>query len=422
MPVDERTFVSEVAAWVTAILERRPDLPYSRARVEEHGVGSHKRHDFLLYRRGLNKVVLTGEVKMPDSPGGKSPFDGELVDDAFQKASRRGVPYYFTWNIRDFMLWETHREGVPVTERRVEGPTRVADASISDDVHRPEVEEDIHKFWEKFLESFAALEEGRRPLQNLPLDRRFILRIEAALEDPIFLTEHQITHKYRQDSNFRSRLNTWMVVEQGWDVSEAREARRQNLERASRLSCYVLLTRLVFYEVLRRRFPRLAPLASAHLDTPPQLVDFLTARFSEAITYSKDYETVFQPTGFGSELPLLHPDSHKAWASVIERIGDFDFSSLDFEIIGRLYEQLISPSERRQYGQFYTSPDVVDFINAFCIRSSDARVLDPACGGGTFLVRAYARKRALALRTGLSVTHQELLSHLFGVDIAEYPA
>ena len=42
--------------------------------------------------------------------------------------------------------------------------------------------------------------------------------------------------------------------------------------------------------------------------------------------------------------------------------------------------------------------------------------MDPACGGGTFLVRAYARKRILEPRR----KHGELLSDLFGVDFDEF--
>jgi len=91
-------------------------------------------------------------------------------------------------------------------------------------------------------------------------------------------------------------------------------------------------------------------------------------------------------------------------------------------VIGRMYEQLIGPAERRRYGQFYTAPEVVDLINAFCIRNAEDRLLDPACGGGTFLVRAYARKRAIAVQEGRELTHRELLTHIFGTDIAAFPA
>ena len=66
---------------------------------------------------------------------------------------------------------------------------------------------------------------------------------------------------------------------------------------------------------------------------------------------------------------------------------------------------------------------MVDLINAFCIRSPDDRVLDPACGGGTFLVRAYSRKRTLAQSAGgPPLSHEQLLGDIFGVDIGAFPA
>jgi hypothetical protein len=55
VPVDERTFVADVAAWVNAILEQAPDLPYGPARSNEHGAGDRKSRDFVLCRRGMAK-------------------------------------------------------------------------------------------------------------------------------------------------------------------------------------------------------------------------------------------------------------------------------------------------------------------------------------------------------------------------------
>ena len=200
---------------------------------------------------------------------------------------------------------------------------------------------------------------------------------------------------------------------------------RQNLERASRLSCYILVTRLVFYEVMRRQFRQMSPLSLEGVETPDQLREVLDARFGEAVRYSRDYETVFVPDedDLGYEVPFLAPTAPRDWARLVQRIEEFDFSSLDFDVIGQMYEQLVSSSERRRFGQFYTSPDVVDLINAFCIRSSEERVLDPACGGGTFLVRAYSRKRVLAQSAGEPApSHEQLLSEIFGVDIGAFPA
>jgi Eco57I restriction-modification methylase len=57
-------------------------------------------------------------------------------------------------------------------------------------------------------------------------------------------------------------------------------------------------------------------------------------------------------------------------------------------------------------------------VNAFCVREAGDAVLDPACGSGSFLVRAYYRKRWLCPQK----PHADLLSELFGCDIALYPA
>ena len=89
------------------------------------------------------------------------------------------------------------------------------------------------------------------------------------------------------------------------------------------------------------------------------------------------------------------------WARLIERIEEFDFSSLDFDVIGQMYERLISAGERRRFGQFlHVTGRCRPHQRLLRPAVSDDHVLDPACGGGTFLVRAYARKRALAQSAG----------------------
>ena len=209
------------------------------------------------------------------------------------------------------------------------------------------------------------------------------------MENPILHTADTLWEKWRTAPDLRSGLETWMLS-LGWELSSRTQQQRQNLERASRLSCYILVTRMAFYQVLRRRFRQMAALSVAGVDTSEQLLEVFDARFQEAVQYSRDYETVFTPdrNNFGYTIPFISPTAPEDWSRLIQHIDEFDFSTLDFEVIGQMYERLISSTERRRFGQFYTSPDVVDLINAFCIRKADDRVLDPACGGGTFLVRA----------------------------------
>ncbi len=149
-----------------------------------------------------------------------------------------------------------------------------------------------------------------------------------------------------------------------------------------------------------------------HLDTGEGLRLHLQTFFDKAKKVTGDYETVFgdDHAGLGARIPFYADVAVDYWRVLIEQIHDFDFSKLDYEVIGGIFERLISPEERHKYGQFYTRAEVVDLINSFCIRTGEESVLDPACGGGTFLVRAYARKRELA--PGRS--HAELLGDLYG--------
>ena len=424
MPVDERTYAAEVAGWVTEILNRRSDLPFSHALVEDHVGDTAQRHDFRLFERHTNRTMLTGEIKMPDSAQGNHPLNADLVEDAINKAIQAGVRYCFTWNVRQFVLFDWHIEGVPLSQRLIEGPTDVVELSVSDEVHQAWAQDAVKAYWERFLEQFSDLIRGRRTFDPAPLDQRFISWLEGALEDPIIHTQDALQRLSVDNAQFKGRLDAWMVS-QGWELSSQQEQRRQNLERASRLSCYILLTRLVFYQVLRRRFRQMSPLTVEGIEASEHLREILDARFGEAVQYSHDYETVFVPDSddLGYEIPYLSPTAPLDWSRLIQRIEEFDFSRLDFDVIAQMYERLISPTERRRYGQFYTSPDVVDLINAFCIRNSGDQVLDPACGGGTFLLRAYSRKRELSRSTGgQPLSHDQLLENIFGVDVGAFPA
>ncbi len=81
------------------------------------------------------------------------------------------------------------------------------------------------------------------------------------------------------------------------------------------------------------------------------------------------------------------------WRELSEQTDAFDFTQINYDVIGQIFERIFSPRERHKFGQHYTRSEVVDLMNTFCIRDSHASVLDPSCGGGTFLVRAYQRKK-----------------------------
>src|ERR1700693_2270560 len=106
-----------------------------------------------------------------------------------------------------------------------------------------------------------------------------------------------------------------------------------------------------------------------------------------------------------------------AWHAAVSGIEHYDFNEISSDIVGRVFQRLVSPEERHRWGQHFTGDDVVDLIKSFCIREADGVVLDPACGSGSFLVRAYYRKRSLdPLKS-----HVELISELLATTLPFTP-
>jgi methylase of polypeptide subunit release factors len=417
--ITEWEFTADVASQINEILKEHVNLPFSEAKCEQRKSGSNQRRDITLLNRS-GKPVFTGEVKMPDKRDGRSPFNEAVVVDAHNKANSIGVEYFFTWNINDCILWKTFEPGKSITERDIE-PIKALSPPIikSDDLLNPRVKDQIRDFLEKLLERCAAILSGEKPLAKLPLDEKFIKVWELALMPIVRETLFAVNAKYNSDAVFKKHLEKWMREEQGWTISQTDETTiRENLESSAKFSSYVLANKIVFYKALRRQFPKLKKLEiSKDIKTGTDLKEYLESAFRHATEITQDYETVFQ-SDFGDGLPLLDDDAVESWQELLEDTNKFDFTQISYEVIGQIFESMLSPEERHKFGQHYTRSEIVDLINAFCIRKADAKVLDPSCGGGTFLVRAYQRKKDLS---GGKLSHQELIGQIYGTDISAYP-
>lgn len=101
----------------------------------------------------------------------------------------------------------------------------------------------------------------------------------------------------------------------------------------------------------------------------------------------------------------------------------FAFASLTATMLGHAYENaLVTPAFRKNRGIYYTPAALTDYVLSRTpvesIPEKDRRVLDPACGSGSFLLAAYDRLSSLLSR-GLSsaARHQYLRARLQGFDI-----
>jgi hypothetical protein len=97
--------------------------------------------------------------------------------------------------------------------------------------------------------------------------------------------------------------------------------------------------------------------------------------------------------------------------SIVERANLIDWSfSLAEDVFRLLYEFLIEPKTRRRIGEYYTPLWLVEMIiNEFDVKGKI--ILDPFCGSGTFLVKAFHKK------VELEESPDDALNEVVGFDI-----
>jgi hypothetical protein len=425
----ETSFCADVSKWSDKIFETHPELPFGSSEIERFGRGSLKRQDFRVYGRkegGRGRLALCGEVKLPGAAQGSSPFGSLLMEDAFNKATRENCRYFFTWNVEHLALFDRSRWDADSMHERCVGEWKLgAELNRPEDVTRPEVKAKLQDdFLPRFFADFADIYSGRKRDLGQPPSDFYVSVLESHLagpSGPVRELRDYLESESERTPVFKARLRSWMAEEQQWNVDPNDPVSwREAIDRAARSMAYVLSNRILFYQAvrLRNQLPELKLPRTAK--TADKAFQYLRKSFEEAVHVTGDYEPVFFPEAkeWAAVVALSGANSIEAWSNFIRAVDRFNFKEIPTDILGHTFQKLIGPEERHKFGQHYTDEDIVDVINAFCIRRGDAAVLDPACGSGTFLVRAYYRKLYLDKR----LSNQELLAGLFGCDINIFPA
>lgn len=116
----------------------------------------------------------------------------------------------------------------------------------------------------------------------------------------------------------------------------------------------------------------------------------------------------------------------RAVAHVLFSVLKFNFSRIAGDPLGNLYQRYFDPETRKALGEFYTPQEVVEYIMDgvdYKTGISNERLIDPACGSGTFLVEAVNRYLADVRRFNDDPDWERHLTdlctrpHIVGLDI-----
>lgn len=102
------------------------------------------------------------------------------------------------------------------------------------------------------------------------------------------------------------------------------------------------------------------------------------------------------------------------------RIARFDWGHVEHDVLKTLYESVISTADRASLGEYYTPDWLADRVVADTVTDPlTTRVLDPACGSGTFVFHAARAFLAAAEEAGVPGGQAvvSLTQHVFGLDV-----
>ncbi len=435
-PMNEVTFVGRLGSFTSVRAERRrtAGLPVLIAlgdveeRQQDPVTRRIKRCDIRLSSASGRKLA-SGEMKRPEVPEGRDPRNESLRQDARAKAVGRGLPYYFTCNMAEVVLYE-------VAPRPGEEDKEVKSYTLAPVRHSREVEANIAQIeegWATFLdeleEKLQAVASARPSVTSedvLALKNAIyaiadeaLLRVERALRDDPSLAD-DVREEALRTFGLPVALNPRFPAQQRAEVLQA-----------IRLGIFVVAQKLVLYRVLAEVGPRRATtftldtLNLPETSTDPLVVRALLDRaVAQAITRSRDYETAFLPTPLVDVVftAPLGPDEvaecrvGEVWAELARAVESASWTAIERNLVGFLYEVIVEPDFRRELGQFYTREDVVDVLTSFAVRTPADVVLDPSAGGGSFVRSAYQRKRELGAQ------HEQALAGVWAFEIAAFAA
>jgi type I restriction-modification system DNA methylase subunit len=115
----------------------------------------------------------------------------------------------------------------------------------------------------------------------------------------------------------------------------------------------------------------------------------------------------------------------------IQTYQTIEVKDAEYEFFADLMQKMIPVLKQKEMGQVYTPPPISKFMAALAIKNSDALVLDPAAGCGTFLREIYSRLKEIKLKNSEELReskkieetlHTEIIKQVWGVEINAFPA
>jgi methylase of polypeptide subunit release factors len=335
--------------------------------------------------------------------------DKKLLKDAVEKAQTIGAKHFVTWNMQTAIIWQTPEKIRAIVNEndkvREYGPdTRITKV---EDIRDRKKADYLRERCRQIVSDLGLLYDEEKI--NIPVaDATVFVGMVAAASVKMASSLLGDINRARAKREFAKRLNAW-AAKQG--VSKYDQDYWQSL---SQQIAYKIIGKILFYITLGRWNHNL-PKMTLKGDNYKAAMKSMRAMFQVALEV--DYQAIFEPD-ITDEIELSR-DTAEVVIDLTDKLAHWSFEQVPLDVVGNVLEKLVPEEARHSLGQYFTPDRLADLIIAFCVNNGDAKVMDPTCGTGTFLIRSYNRLRHLGIKRQ---PHHELLDQLWGIDIAGFPA
>ncbi|WP_181691321.1 Eco57I restriction-modification methylase domain-containing protein [Natronomonas sp. LN261] len=277
--------------------------------------------------------------------------------------------------------------------------------------------------FDEFTERYKEFERERRDLKNQ------IEQLEEIGHDDSEIATlrnklSELEDEYEVYQRFHSDYGTWVQLSNRQDNDE-----EENKEVFCRESVYVQLNKILLIRIAEDKDLVNTMVSNGGVHryfdfwedyTRYVSRDYIDLFETASEELSEVYDYLYSRRLFDWE---IQPDSdlNDVLQRTLWHLNHFDFENVDRDVLGHLYQEHLPPEERKALGEFYTPTAVVDLILDSVGYTSDKQLerqeydlIDPACGSGTFLVRAAGRlldrldKKGVPPRDAIEIVQQRI--------------
>ncbi|MFN8310851.1 MAG: N-6 DNA methylase [Chitinophagales bacterium] len=366
------------------------------------------------------KPIFFLELKDPTAGDGRSVFDSKILMREVGRAQKLDIKYFGNCNFLACAFFDKDKifEKVSIHE----GLFTLSEIAVlrNNFLVTRDIRQRLRSIGNFYLDRAEEIL-NNQPVKFSQPDELFIFKIRKLIEYYGISISTKVFERYQNDKDFNRDIGRY-AKSQLWSKPTSAE----ELEKITHIAILMLISKLIFYKsyVDNQTWSELSKMKLKHpVKNAADAEDQIWAYFEAFREATGNFELLI---GERSDVVFKIPFTSDAVVDLISEVIDtgdhYNFSEIPYDIIGRIFEELIREDERHKLGQYFTPPHVIDFMNAFAIHHANDKIFDPSCGSGTFLVRAYERKKQLSFEQDIDLRHEILLTQIFGNDLSGYPA